>query len=312
MKRWIIFGGYFLLIGLIIYMVASFSEVSKAITFLQDQESEIADDPLALISTTVIANNHDGSQAYVLNNPLYEESFSSEDINLTFSIYPLVEFKNKQALNSIAFVITDLSIDDDSALLSDNGFNVVNLSLSFSEEIKLGDETVESVSEPFTETFSNDMRIMIIKRDALMTDDDKYVDFTYISLSYELNSDRESHIVKLTNSTYNEVVLSDLFDESLNYDIKDVNKDALDLYSQYDLTNYKDNEAIYFDENLIAIYQSYNGILVKNISIAVFVIGVATYFLYFHKYVMIKYRKKQTLKKLKFEETKNSFRNNDK
>ena len=162
-SQWIWRIIYIIFIGAITFVVATFSEAAKVVNFLQDNETELKSNSQALIAATVIANEHNDTDVYVLKTPLYEEAFEREDVSLTISIYPLVKFKSEKAVNAIAILITDLEIKDTLAKKDDNEENIIYAELGFDRDLNVSNTEKRLFTEYMTPLFDNSGRMILTK-----------------------------------------------------------------------------------------------------------------------------------------------------
>lgn len=283
---------YILLIGLITFFVASFSEAAKVVDFLDNLEENISTNERALIAASMIANNHDGTDVYVKNTPIYEESFLSTQYKVDVSIYPLVEFKDEKAHNSIAILLTNLEINDELAALNDDDYHIIGANISFDRNLEVGNS--DSFNESMTTLYDDTLRLIVINQEKLNTTTGPAV-FKQITFTYASDSGSEVILAILSNSDLMTISYNDAFDESFDRDIKQLTPDALDLFSVYGI-NQLDNVNIYYDETLVDTLSSYNWYYVKNIGIEIAIVLPITYLLFFHKYVFEIMRNKKRIK----------------
>ncbi|MDV7402020.1 hypothetical protein RZS08_61935, partial [Arthrospira platensis SPKY1] len=100
-------------------------EAAKVVNFLRDNEESFMSDHRKLISATVIANEHNQTDVYISNQPLFIQEFSNEFTAVTVSIYPLVQFRKDEAQNAIAILLTDLKITDSIATKDEDDYHKV-------------------------------------------------------------------------------------------------------------------------------------------------------------------------------------------
>ena len=297
---------YILIIITFLFMMANIAEVNKVSNFFEDNKALFMEDDKALISGSIIGNYHDQTEAYIKQTPLFEETFDQENYHIKVSIYPFVQFKDDQAVNALAILITDLEINDDNALLIDDDTHILKASITFDKPISLNDENVVNVTETFTNTYENSTKLLVIQQDKINTPNG-YAEYQQIIISYQLKSNMEQDLVMLVNSDLSEQIPSDQFDASYDRDINDVTSTEIDLLSTYGLNQYKDQSNIYYNEALLESLQSYNSLYFKYMSIGVLIVGVTTYFIFFHKYVLKKLRDKKAQKLKAYEAVKEAL-----
>jgi hypothetical protein len=287
-------------------MMANIAEVNKVSNFFEDNKDLFMENEKALISGSIIGNYHDQTEAYVKQTPLFEETYDNDRYHIKISLYPFVQFKNDQAINALALVITDLEINDDNALLIDDDKHILKASITFDRAITLNDTEVVNVTEIFTNTYENHTKLLVIQQDKINTPSG-YAEYEQIIISYQLKSNLNQEMVMLVNSEISDQTPADLFDESYDRDIKNVLSTNIDLLSIYGLDQFKDQLEIYYNEYLLKSLQSYNSLYFRYMSIGVIIVSIATYFIFFHKYVLRKLRDKKANKQKAYEAIKEAL-----
>jgi len=288
---WAIF--YIMLISSVTYIVASFSEAAKTNDFLAEREDILMSDHRALIQASVIANNHNSTDAYVLSEPLYQEMFDNDFFHLEVSIYPLVEFKDDKAHNSVAILLTDIKITDPDAILDENDYHFIKAYLTFDKNIKIGETNQNVFIESMTTLYDNSARLIIINQDLLVSNGEP-VEFEVIKFTYEINMEIDETLVMLYNEDLTVQYGSDKFDESFNRDISNVSSTNLDLLGQCSLSSFKTCQSIYYNSNLLHEFLSYNHYYLRYIGIEILIVIPITYLLFFHQYVKKIIKNKKT------------------
>lgn len=280
---------YIIFIGAITFVVATFSEAAKVVNFLQDNEVVLKENKQALIAATVIANEHNGTDVYVLKDPLYQQTFEQPSTSLTVSIYPLVKFKEGLSMNAIAILVTDLDIKDTLAKTDDNDEHIIYTELVFDRDLDVSNTDKRLFTEYMTPLFDNSGRMIIINQDVLMTSSGQAI-FQTLSFSYEVQSGDKITVVVLANSNLVTDQPSDIFDQSIPRDIAALTEENLDLVTQFGTENLTQNTAIHYDASWLEKLNSYNYIYVRNVLIEFAIVLPITYFLFFHKYVLRRIR----------------------
>ena len=294
-SQWIWRIIYMIFIGAITVLVATFSQASKVVNFLKDNEDLLMSDDRAMISATVIANNRDGTDVYVLSNPLYSETFENNNMKASISIYPLVEFKNDKANNSIAILIKDLEISDVTAFRNDDDYHIIHADITFDRDLTINNKNIRSFNEFMVPLFDNTGRIIVIKEDLLKTPTGQ-AEFLYITFSYQVGDQLSQTFVSLANSSLSTTIPSDLFDETFNRDILEVTASNMDILKTYGLESFHQNTDIYYNAQLILEFNRYNVYYIRYIGIELLIVLPLTYLFFFHKHVkrMIRQRKYNT------------------
>src|SRR5690606_11352249 len=128
------------------------------------------------------------------------------------------------------------------------------------------------------------------------------IEFKRITISYLLTAGLTNVLVDLNNSNLTEVTSNDLFDQTFDRDIINLNHQSIDIHAIYGLSDFRDNEAIYYNSELVPLLMTYNIYYLKNIGIALLILMPITYFIFFHRYVMEKINTRRNQKKAEKEE----------
>ncbi len=309
MNKFIKIAIYVMLMIFITYLFMSLAQASIVVDFLRDQQSEVEGDPYKLIAVTAIANQHDGSDVYVQKNPIYTESFETNNHSADISIYPFVLFRENETNNFIAIIITDLEIDDPTAYLDDDEYHQIKADITFEDEITIGDYTASSFEETFATGYDDTTKLIFINTSLFNTTEIRHINF-----SYTLDNEEDATLVNLANSTYENIDTNDLFDASFDRDLINVTSSNIYIANTYG-TN-PDHSDLYHDANWLNILDSYNRYYIRNALYELIVILPLTYFMFFHSRVRVKMKenkeKKKEEKALEQEKLKQKFRNESK
>jgi len=294
-SQWIWRIIYIIFIAAVTYLVATFSEASKVVDFLVDRKEELMADDRAMIAATVIANNHNKTDVYVLASPLYEETFESITHHVKVSIYPLVEFKNNSGYNSIAILLSHIDIKDDQAIKNDQDEHLIDIQLEFhlNSGTVLGNTNI--FKEPMTTLFDNTGRMIVIHYD-LLKKPTEVAQLKSIVISYAVSNSIDETFVNLSNSDLIEVTANDIFAGNFNRDIQNASPKNLDILSIYGLEDFQTHSDIYYNDMFISELDSYNYYYLRNIAIELVIVLPITYFLFFHKHLKRRKREKDRLK----------------
>lgn len=284
-KNWIFISIYIVLIASFTYFSTLYTEAQKSVTYLEDQKESIIENNLDLLSATVIANSGDGTIVKINETPLYQETFHSDLNHANVSIYSLYTETRVQETYTVAILIRDLKITDDNIFLDENNYDysTIKANIKFNQDITVGTTTYQNFNETFVTMYDDTYKLILINMNRLSAKEE--IEFKSISISYVLLGEFEQTLIHLEQ---NKETSSDLFDSSINRDITHIKESAI----KFDLTS--DN--VYYNSELLDIFESYNKLYIKNISIIVVVIIIITYFIFFHSYVYQKIKHKLKIK----------------
>lgn len=278
------------------YVVITYAQVSKVYDFMDDRKDDLIEDKSELIQAFIISYFADGSDAYVLDKPLYSESFSSDNglYNLDFEIYNYVLMTKDSRHNSLALIVDNLDIKTSNVHKDEHGRALIDLKIKFSEPIIYnGFEYLES-NETFVWVLDTDVALLIINYD-VMQNNDGYVDIESLSFSYRTNLDTSSTFLNLGSN-----VDPDSMPAEINRDLSVIAANNIDLIATTLGDSYLNNELIAYREDLSSLFKSYNSVYFIYIGGLLLFLIPLTYFTFFHSYVWhkMKLRKKEKAKKL--------------
>jgi len=280
-KNWIFITIYILFIGAITYLVGTLSEADKVQDFIASQKEIIEDDNLKLISTVIIANQNDGTEALIEIEPLFTESYLSTNFDVTVYIYSFVKLKGNNAVNSVAIMIRDLRLDTDDLQEDTYHDTLLKADIRFNQMVTVGETSKQEFSEVFATLYDDQTKLIIIDYDKL--NGETPIEFESITIKYVLTNATEPNLVVLTNSDLALVSTDDKFDGTFDRDIKNVNKENIQLTVKYGLNNLTPNDNIFYDPSVYDQLQAKAlGIYARNISIEFVFVAILTYFIFFH------------------------------
>ncbi len=316
-NRFVKIAIYFLFVFFVTYLVVMYAEANKVVDFLRDLQTEIEDDPQKLISATLVANNHNGTEVYVKKEPLFIETFESTTNNrsVTVSIYGVVEFRDDDAHNAIIIMLTDLDLQDDDAYLDNDDYNVLNANIKFDQSITINDYTSTTFYETFANSYS-DSKKMILLNTKLFESNGSTANFERIDITYRLSNETDITLVTLYNEENLTITLNDSFDASYDRDISGITSNQMDILNQYGLTNLESNSEIYYNPEFNEVLNTYNSYYFRFAIYELIFVAPLTYFVFFHKNVKkqmeISKKVKIRQQKERQETLKQAFRDKDK
>ena len=280
-KNWIFIAIYILFIAAITYLVGTLSEADKVQDFIASQKEIIEDDNLKLISTVIVANQNDGTEALIEIEPLFTESYLSTNFDVTVYIYSFVKLKGNNAVNSVAIMIRDLRLDTDDLQEDTYHDTLLKADIRFNQMVTVGETSKQEFSEVFATLYDDQTKLIIIDYDKL--NGETPIEFESITIKYVLTNATEPNLVVLTNSDLALVSTDDKFDGTFDRDIKNVNKENIQLTVKYGLNNLTPNDNIFYDPSVYDQLQAKAlGIYARNISIEFVFVAILTYFIFFH------------------------------
>lgn len=282
-KKWIWKIIYIIFIGAITVLVSTFSEAAKVVNFLRDNEESFMSDHRKLISATVIANEHNQTDVYISNQPLFIQEFSNEFTAVTVSIYPLVQFRKDEAQNAIAILLTDLKITDSIATKDEDDYHKVFVELSFDRNLEIGNGKQSVFNEFMIPLYDDTGRMIVIKEELLQTNTGLAL-LESLIFTYQVASGNQI-LLTLFNSELIDLEPNDPFDLEISRDIKTLTEENLDLLSSFGLIDLEENSEIFYDPNIILEFKTYNKYYYRYIGIELAIVLPLTYLIFFHRHI---------------------------
>jgi len=275
---WFVTSLYVILVAFSTVFTSMYSEAEKVVTFLQDQKTELLQDNARLLAATAIANNHDGTDAFVLKNPLYTTSMTLPSASLDLSFYSVSEVKKDEFVDCLAILVTDLSIEDDASLINSDGYHELTATLGFSTTVTLGDTSARTFTETFITLFEDTSKLILIEFSKLVANEP--IAFSEITLGYTLEDTGTTQPLGSVESSQ----------------LPLLSPENIEISQTYGET-YATTPEIFYDSSYVGKLSSYNILYVKNLAIEILIIGPLTYLIFFHKHVRAKWKEKRAIRK---------------
>lgn len=304
MNKWFKILIYIMFIMIITYLVVTFAQASIVVDYLKDQENEIHEDPLKLISATAIANTHDGRDVYVLKDPLYKTSFISDSTSnsLSVSIYPFVLFNDDHETDMMAIVVSDFQIDDSNAVLDDDDYHILQAYITFDDTVTINDYEAQTFTETFVTTFDDKMKLLFVDVSLF-----EHTNIKDIQFFYPTEQGFEETLVTLSNSELSSINNSGIFDSSFDRDIKEVTVENLAISKVFS-NDYETNTFIYYNASWLESLKDYNSYYIKYAIYEMLFVIPLTYLIFFHKQVRQKTKNNKALKMKAYKDRQEKYK----
>ena len=142
-------------------LTITFSQASKIVDFLAVNQETLEEDPLAFFSATAIANRHDGSDAFVINEPIVDQDYSSRNIQFRFRLFTLVSFQQNDFDDILVFYLDDILVDDDLVVFADDGEVDIRMKIEFNQPIAENQSNLQTI--PFVTGYDATTRIIFFE-----------------------------------------------------------------------------------------------------------------------------------------------------
>jgi len=294
---------YLVLVGLIALVVITYAQATKVLDFLNDQKEELVEDEQKLLQAFVISSFADGTDIYIEKDPLYSQSFKSNNGNyeLDLNIYNVVIFNKDERFASIAFIIDNVDINWPDVYLDELKRPIIDAKLLLDEPLIYNNHEYSETQETFVWAMDSNIGLFYINYE-LLTNNDGYVNIEEIQITFR-NQDQTTNqtLINLGANTNYDVMPEEIDRniDTLQYEnikhLKDIN------------TYYLNDENIFYDTNMMKLFNSYNKVYFMYLGTYILIVAVVTYFAFFHSYVLNKRRIKKEKEKKKLEEFKKSL-----
>ena len=246
------------------FLLATYVESAKITDFIVQQREKIEQDPHKLLLATAIANRNDGSDAFILKEPLVDVQIQTSQISAQVQVYALALFDGTSYGNAMALFINDVEITDDLSVFDDQDNHLLYADIGFNQPIRLGSQEVTSSVETFITLYTNQQKLMIIELDSWL---EKYpsLAFQSMSLSYGIQNS--------LRTTFYDFNSNELDTMSLN---------SFLIYSEYD-NNFVNDDRVVYDETLLPALRALNSYYISHFAVYLVIVGIFTYTLFFRE-----------------------------
>jgi hypothetical protein len=218
-------------------LAITFSQASKIVDFLAVNQETLEENPLAFFSATAIANRHDGSDAFVVEEPILDQLYSSSDIEFRFRLFTLVSFQENDVDDILVFYLDNILVDDELALLADDGEVDIRMKIEFNQPIAENQSIFQTI--PFVTGYGATTRVIFFEysqfNDATQPLTIQHIEIVYAVLDIGLTSTL-------------------VMDEDVMSLIDDMTYQPSVIYADSYLTN----PSIYYDANWLTRFKEFN------------------------------------------------------
>lgn len=246
------------------FLLATYVESAKLADFIVQQQERIEDDSHSVILATAIANRMDGSDAFLLKEPVVNQNVVTDTLTASLQFYALAMFHDSSQVNALAIMVNHLTITDEFALLDDQNNHLLYVDIGFNQSIRLGSQDVAHTKETFITLYSNEQKLIIIELDTLIQN---YPTLAFVAMdfSYGTLNNVPTYFYTLTEEQIQSIVLSSFF-----------------IYSQFETTYWLDPRIAY-DVTLLPSLRALNSYYISHFSVYILFVGVLTYVFFFKK-----------------------------
>jgi hypothetical protein len=160
-KIYLQFSGFIIFSMVITYLTITFSQAAKIVDYLDNNQETLEENPLAFFLATAIAHRHDGSDAFVVEQPILDQSYTSNNIQFRFRLFTLVSFKDNQFDDILVFFLDDIIVEDDLVVLADDGEVDIRSTITFNQSIGENESNMQTI--PFVSGFNETTRIIFFE-----------------------------------------------------------------------------------------------------------------------------------------------------
>lgn len=289
---------YFILIVLVTFITISFAEVNKLEKYLKKKEAISSSDNYELIQNLTITKNNKYPKAYIYKDPLFNESYTLKDddgevvYSFDLYLYKYIESAKRKNNNGLAIILKNLNIFDDSKTLLESQQPLIDIDISYDDEVKTTKEN------HFASIYPRDTFVLLINYDLLIVND-SYVNIKDITFKYETKGSVFKDLITLKNEDISDATIKDKLGD-VNRDIKVLESNNI-IDDNININNIKNDSNYIHNSNLKKDLNKENSIYIKYIFIELLFVIPITYFLFFHKDVLRlrKIKKEEKAKRIK-------------
>jgi len=217
--------------------IISFSQASKTVDFLRDQKANLVNSPTALMAATAITQYQGEMDAFVLKDSLISETYASGLSSMNFEIFSVTTFNDDQAIDKLAFYLTDVSIQDDSAIHDNQGNLSIFIEIMFNQSINQSDERTYQI--PFVSVYDVDTYLIFFEYSKWQKGLSTPLRIESITIEYEIENAFLISTIYLPPSRFSHLD-ENHYQPSLAY-----------------LDNFAQNENVFYNANLLTQFKSY-------------------------------------------------------
>lgn len=229
---------FFIFISILITpFVITFSQASKTVDFLRDQKPNLVNSPAALMAATAITQYQGEMDAFVMQDSLISETYASGLSSMNFDIFSLTTFNDDQAIDKLAFYLTNVYIQDEIAVQDNQGNLSIFIEIMFNQSINQSDERTYQI--PFVSVYDVETYLIFFEYSQWQKTLNTPLLIESISIEYEVDNASSISTIYLPPSRFSHL------DEN-HYQPSLVHLD-----------NYDQNDNVFYNANLLIQFKSY-------------------------------------------------------
>ncbi len=295
---------FFIFSILTVFIIVSTLLAQRPKTYLNNNAEYFQEDDFHYLSMVSIAYNNDNTTPYIKKEPLFQNSYSTNDddlieASLNLSFYALIEKKKSNFNNILAVIINEVTINDQFLEKDDYGLPIIDATFYFDKEIVLNAHPYSQTKETFIPFDDSTKKVLLINH-KYFKNNGGFSEIKRIELSYRLNNGTHNQLLVLQNSTLDNKHYNDLFANTFDKDIKNVISENIALTTLYDVNTLKENEEFFYNSTLVANFKKLNYRFVPYLLLDFLLLSLFYYLLFYHKYIIMIIKAKRKKKKEDF------------
>lgn len=294
---------YLILVAIIAFIVITYAQATKVLDFLNDQKDELVAYEQKMLQAFVISNFADGTNTYMENEPLYSQYFQSENgyYELSLNIYNVVIFNKDERFASLAFIIDNVSLNTNNAYLDEQERPIIDAKILLDEPLIYNEREYSETKETFVWALDSNTALFYINYE-LLTNDSGYVNIEEVQITFrDITQTIDQTLINLGSNAR-----VDLMPEEIDRNIDRLRYENIKELKSIS-TDYINDDDIYFDSDMMKVFNSYNKVYFLYLGVYILIVGVVTYFVFFHSYVLNKRRIKKDKETKELEEFKKTL-----
>jgi hypothetical protein len=207
------------------------------VDFLRDQKENLIQNPQALLAATTITQYQGSMDAFVVKEPLIAESYNAALSSMDLEMYAITAFNQNQIIDKLAFYLKNVSVQDELAIIDNQGNLSIFIRITFNQAIRNNDEFTYQI--PFVSVYDVNHYLIVFEYDQWQNKLTSPLLIESISVEYEVQNALLLTTISITNDQLIDLQQND-YQPSLIYG-----------------DNYDHEPHIYYDHYLLIAFHQY-------------------------------------------------------
>lgn len=271
---------YFIAIAVAVFLITTAAQATNAHDFLLSRKEHMINNSdqnnYELISAIAVANSRGNEQAVILSEPIAQSTNQFANI----AVYNFITFSDQRKTNQLAIILRNINLPDAETGLQ-LPVDVLRMRIDFASLVSLPDGNIMHATTELIPVFDEQIAFIVINLDAIKTNQ-RFPGFHRLRFMMAVSPVEDQPVYEMSDEELYQINNADLY-----------------LTNRFNQNNF--NQAIQEGilqqvPNLTNLFSSYNPLAIY-LLIAIPIIIIITYFLYFHRHIMTMVKAKKEYKK---------------